>query len=177
MKQSKKLSSADNQQERSREFLRGYVCGLVDGEGSFHVAFAIRNDLPLKLSVIPEFHVSQNFYSRQALELIKNILGRGYIKPNHQKSKDNTFVYVVRDRIDLLTKVIPFFEFNQLITAKRIDFEIFASIVQMINKNHHRTICGLEKIIDRAYKMNAGGKRRIRKKEELIKILKSSETI
>lgn len=176
MKQSENLSSADNQQERSKEFLRGYVCGLVDGEGSFHIAFAIRKDLPFGISVIPEFHVSQNFESRNVLELIKAILGCGYIKPNHRNSKDDTFVYVVRDRIDLLTKVIPFFEFNQLSTSKKQDFKIFSTIVRMINSGKHRVISGMREIIDLAYRMNAGGKRRIRKKEELFTLLKSSTT-
>lgn len=46
--------SADNQQERSkRQFLRGYVVGLVDGEGSFHIAFQKRDDLPIGISIIP----------------------------------------------------------------------------------------------------------------------------
>ena len=176
MRRSENLSSADNQQERSKEFLRGYVCGLVDGEGSFHVAFATRKDLPKGISVIPEFHVSQNSQSRNVLELIKNVLGCGYIKPNHQNSKDETFVYVVRDRIDLATKVIPFFEFNQLFTSKKQDFGIFTSVVRMICNGKHRTLAGLKNIINLAYKMNAGGKRRIRKKEELLTLLKSSTT-
>ena len=177
MLQSENSSSADDQQERSKEFLRGYVCGLVDGEGSFHIAFAIRNDLPKGISVIPEFHVSQNSESRNVLELIKRVLGCGYIKPNHRNSKDETFVYVVRDRIDLMTKVVPFFEFNQLSTSKKQDFEIFSSIVRMICNGKHKTLSGVKDIINLAYKMNAGGKRRIRKKKELISLLKSSTTI
>jgi hypothetical protein len=122
MIQSKNSSSADNQQERSKEFLRGYVCGLVDGEGSFHVAFATRKDLSLGVSVIPEFHVSQNAESQNVLKLIQKVLGCGYIKPNHRNSKDETFVYVIRDRADLMTKVIPFFEFNQLSTSNKERF-------------------------------------------------------
>ncbi len=176
MLQSENSSSADNQQERSKEFLRGYVCGLVDGEGSFHIAFAIRKDLPLGMSVIPEFHVSQNFQSRNVLELVEKVLGCGYIKPNHRNSKDETFVYVVRDRADLITKVIPFFEFNHLLTSKKLDFKIFYSVVRIICSGRHRTSVGMAEIIKLAYKMNAGGKRRIRKKEELLALLKSSTT-
>ena len=173
----KNPTSADNQQERSKMFLRGYITGLVDGEGTFHIAFQIRNDLPLGISIIPEFHICQNRCSQGALEIAKEILGCGYIKPNHRKSKDNTYVLVVRDRVDLLIKVIPFFEYNRMFTSKAIDFEIFSRIVRMMNKGLHRDLKGIRSIIDLAYRMNADGTNRIRTKQELIASLKSPETI
>jgi len=170
-------TSADNQQERSKMFLRGYVTGLVDGEGSFHIAFQIRNDLPLGISIIPEFHISQNRCSKRALEIAREILGCGYIKPNHQKSKDDTYVLVVRDRFDLLTKVIPFFKYNRLQTIKCDDFAKFCGVVRLMGQGLHRKLSGVKKIIDIAYRMNGDGTRRIRSKQELIASLKSPETI
>lgn len=175
--QSKNPSSADNQQERSKEFLRGYITGLVDGEGSFHIAFSKRPELPLGISIIPEFHLSQNEESKKVLDIAQKILGCGYIKANHRLSDDRTYVLVVRDKIDLLTKIVPFFEFNQLYTEKKKDFDIFAKIVRMVSLNQHKNIKHVIRIIDLAYLMNGGGKRRIRSKQELKKLLKSSETI
>ncbi len=173
----KNPTSADNQQERSKMFLRGYVVGLVDGEGSFHVAFQIRKDLPLGISIIPEFHISQSRRSQRALETAKEILGCGYIKPNHRKSKDDTYVLVVRDRSDLLTKIIPFFGHYKLQTQKHDDFLLFSEVAKLMNCGLHRTLSGAEKIIDLAYRMNGDGTRRIRTKQELLASLKSSETI
>ena len=174
----KKASSADNQQERSkRQFFRGYVVGLVDGEGSFHVAFPKREDLVLGISVIPEFHVSQNYRSIKVLELLKSILGCGYLKANHPGSKDNTYVFVVRDRNDLLTKIIPYFEVNNLLTTKINDFKIFATIVRMMDRGLHLNQKGIIKIIKLAYQMNEKGNRRKKKLKETIDSLKSSETI
>ncbi|OQA52142.1 MAG: LAGLIDADG endonuclease [candidate division WS2 bacterium ADurb.Bin280] len=170
-------SSADNQQERSKMFLRGYVTGLVDGEGSFHIAFQIRKDLPLGISIIPEFHISQSSHSKGALEIAREILGCGYIKPNHRKSKDDTYVLVVRDRSDLLTKIVPFFQYYRLQTRKSDDFAKFCEIVGLMSKGLHKTTSGVRKIIDIAYTMNGDGARRIRTKQELITSLKSSETI
>jgi hypothetical protein len=175
--QSENPFGADNQQERSKEYQRGYIVGLVDGEGSFHIAFAKRNDLPLGISVIPEFHISQNEESKIVLRIAQRILGCGYIKPNHRKSKDKTFVYVVRDRTDLLTKVIPFFEYNKLLTTKREDFQIFAQVVRLLALGENKTFSQIVQIINLAYRMNGGGKRRIITKESLIRNLKSSETI
>lgn len=170
-------SSADNQQERSKEYQRGYIAGLVDGEGSFHIAFAQRDDLPLGISVIPEFHISQNQESKEILLFAQKVLGCGYIKPNHRNSNDMTFVFVVRDRIDLLTKVIPFFEYNRLRTTKRQDFQIFALIVRLLSLGQNKTFSEIVNIINLAYKMNGGGKRRTKSKKDLISLLKSSETI
>ena len=174
----KKAFSADNQQERSkRQFLKGYVVGLVDGEGTFHVAFPRRKDFLMGISVIPEFHVSQSYRSKNVLELLKTIFGCGYIKANHPNSKDNTYIYVVRDRNDLLTKIIPYFEVNQLLTTKRNDFKIFAKVVRMMKKGLHLDSKGIIEIVKIAYKMNAEGKRRKIKIEKIINALKSSETI
>lgn len=171
------VTRADNQQERSKEFWRGYVTGLVDGEGSFHIAFQLREDLPLGISIIPEFHVSQNEASKVVLTYVQDILGCGYIKPNHRLSSDRTYVLVVRDRFDLLTKVLPFFEINQLKTTKSNDFAIFSQIVHMMHDQKHLTTGGIIEIIHLAYRMNNHGKRRGRSKEELISLLKSPETI
>ena len=173
----KNSTSADNQQERSRQYICGYVVGLVDGEGSFHIAFPKRDDLSAGISVMPEFHLSQHKDSRQVLELVKNLFGCGYIKENHPKSHDKTLVYIVRSREDLLLKIIPFFETYSLKTTKQKDFQIFAQIVRLVHQGQHQNLNGLVNIIEMAYKMNQSGQRRIRKKEDLITALKSSETI
>jgi len=175
--QSENPSGADNQQERSKEYQRGYIVGLVDGEGSFHIAFAKRKDLPVGISVIPEFHISQNEESKEVLLLAQKVLGCGYLKPNHSGSSDKTFVFVVRNRTDLLTKIIPFFEYNKLRTTKSKDFRIFAMIVRLLSLGENKTFSQLVKIINLAYQMNGGGKRRQKTIEELIVSLKSSETI
>ena len=167
----KKPASADDQQERSKQFICGYVVGLVDGEGSFHIAFPKRDDLSSGISVMPEFHLSQHRDSRQVLELAQKLFGCGYIKENHPKSSDMTLVYIVRSRYDLLTKVIPFFEVNNLKTLKVNDFKLFAKIVRFIHQGKHQTKKGVVEIINLAYKMNKSGQRRTRKKEDLIKLL------
>ena len=138
-----------------------YIAGFVDGEGSFHVALQKRPDLKFGWQAIPEFHISQNFTSRDVLEEIKNFLACGYIKPNDAAGKrDKTFVYVVRDRSDLTNKIIPFFQKFPLRTAKRGDFEKFKQIVQMMERHHHLTVLGFQEIVRLAFKMNANGKYR-----------------
>ncbi len=155
-----------------------YIAGFVDGEGSFHIAFQKRPDLKFGWQIVPEFHISQNFISRDVLEDIRKTLQCGYIKANDAAHKrDKTLVYVVRDRNDLLQKVIPFFGKFQLRTAKRKDFEAFREIVQMMETGEHLKIETFEKIVRKAFSMNANGRYRKRNIRDILENLSSSETI
>ena len=155
-----------------------YIAGFVDGEGSFHVAFQRRPDLKFGWQAVPEFHISQNFPSRKVLEGIQETLQCGYIKSNDAPGKrDKTLVYVVRDRKDLLRKVIPFFEQYPLQTEKQKDFEKFRRIIQMMEVNDHLKLEGFEKIVRLAFSMNANGRYRKRKMEDVLANLISSETV
>jgi len=100
-----------------------YIAGFVDGEGSFHVAFQKNPSVKLGWQAVPEFQISQNWYAEQVLQLIQEKLDCGYIKPNHIKNeRDRTLVFVVRNRNDLLQKIIPFFDKYPLYTEKKNDF-------------------------------------------------------
>ena len=166
--------SADNQQER----LSYYISGYVDGEGSFHVAVHKSHNVRLGYQVIPEFHVSQNRERMIVLEIIKGLLKCGYIKDNHRTNpRDQSKVFVVRNREDLLKKVIPFFKKYPLLSSKQEDFIKFSEIVKDMKENKHLTKNGLKRIITKAFSMNAGGKYRQNRLSEIINNLKSSETI
>lgn len=155
-----------------------YIAGFVDGEGSFHIAFQRSKDVKIGWQAVPEFHINQNWSSKDVLEAIRERLGCGYIKSNHAKSaRDKTFVYVVRNRQDLLEKVIPFFETHRLHTEKRKDFEKFCSVVQMMERNEHLSKEGFSKIVQIAYSMNAHGRYRKVEIQKILTSLKSSETI
>ena len=102
-------------------------------------------------------HVSQNAERREVLDLISRRLGCGRIRANHRASADTTLVYVVRRREDLLTRVIPFFETQPLLSSKQRDFLAFAGIVRAMDRGEHLTNEGLAALVDRALSMNGGG--------------------
>lgn len=144
-----------------------YILGFVDGEGSFHIAIYQDAKMKTGLKIIPEFHVSQRYTSIKVLKELNNFFRCGYIKANHSANpKDTTYVYVVRDRQDLLKIIIPFFEKNILRSAKAKDFTIFAKIVRQMELGRHRSISGVKKILNLAYQMNNQGRYR-RKKHKL----------
>ena len=143
------VTGADNQQER----LDGYISGYVDGEGSFSVVVNRNSSCKRGYQLVPEFHVSQNGDRAQVLELIQQRLGGcGYIKRNGLR--DRALVFVVRRRVDLLTKVIPFFECSPLLSSKQADFEKFAWIVRAMEIGHHRTPAGFMELLETAVSMN-----------------------
>ena len=168
---------AGNQQGRPDEAVCHYVAGFVDGEGSFHIAVQRNPSTRWKWQVIPEFHVSQNDGNQHVLELIRKVLGCGYLKPNHRHSRDRTYVLVVRDRADLATKVVPFFGKYELRTTKRADFERFARIVGMMKAGRRLSLDGLREILRIAFEMNQGGIRRRVKLDDILAGLEPSETI
>ena len=150
------VSGAVNQQER----LDAYIAGYVDGEGSFHVAIQRNPSTRNGWQLVPEFHVSQAIERRQVLDLIVQRLDCGRIQPNHRGSKDTTLVYVVRDRRDLLTKVIPFFETQPLLSSKQQEFLFFARIVRAMAQGQHLSKEGFQTLAELALSMNGGGKYR-----------------
>jgi hypothetical protein len=149
-------TGADNQQER----LDAYIAGYVDGEGSFHVAVQRNPFTRTGYQLVPEFHVSQNRERRQVLDLIRARLDCGRIQENHREAADTTLVFVVRKRSDLLTKVIPFFEAQPLLSSKHEDFLVFASIVEAMGRREHLSPDGFEALVERAVAMNGGGRYR-----------------
>ena len=154
------MTGADNQQER----LDSYIAGYVDGEGSFSVSVQRNPSCRVGLQLVPEFHVSQNGDRAQVLELIKTRLRCGSIRPNSKH--DRALVFVVRNRDDLLERVIPFFERNPMLSTKQADFEKFAEVVRELALGHHRTDAGFRRLLDLALSMNGGGRfRKVRWKE------------
>lgn len=134
------MIGAENQQER----LSCYVSGYVDGEGSFHIGLQRSENVMVGYQLVPEFHVSQNGDRPEVLELILKLLGCGYVKDNHPgNKKDQSMVLVVRNRKDLLTRVIPFFEKYPILSSKAKDFAKFAFVVRQMEKSVHLTSKGL----------------------------------
>ena len=148
---------ADNQQERLNDYLAGYV----DGEGSFHVAVQQNISTRFKWQLVPESHVSQNPERASILTLLQTTLGCGRIRANARSGgRDKSLVFVVRNRTDLLEKVIPFFEQHPILSEKRLEFETFASIVKAMGRKEHLTEEGFHRLLQAAVRMNGGGKYR-----------------
>jgi hypothetical protein len=153
---SNNVFGADNQQERL--IFSQWIVGFVDGEGCFTVSFFKHPKSRLRLGwqVFPEFVVVQNVKSRGALEKIKEFFqcGSCYLNKRYDNHHEHQMKYVVRNRQDLIEKIIPFFRENSLRTEKQKDFLIFADIICKMEKGEHLTEKGLREIRKMTMKMN-----------------------
>jgi hypothetical protein len=165
---SEKAISADNQQERLK--MIGWIIGYVDGEGCFSASLFRNKTTKFGWQVFPEFVVTQGEKSKKSLEIILKFFkcGKVFVNKRYDNHNENIYRYCVRSKKDLTEVVIPFFRKNQLKTAKKEDFEIFAKIVTMMNENKHSKLSGMKKIAKMIEKMNH---------KKSSKFLESPETI
>ena len=148
----KNVSGRDNQQERLKTV--GWIVGFVDGEGCFSVSVFKNKTTKNGWQVFPEFVVTQGEKSLPSLQLIKEFFGCGGIYVNHRydNHRENLYRYCVRNLKDLKNIIIPFFESNNLRSAKIKDFEIFSRVVNLMNNKEHLTSKGFDKILEIAGK-------------------------
>jgi hypothetical protein len=168
-------TGADNQQETLvRPLAPQWVCGFVDGEGCFSVAFHenphVRRTRGWQVTAV--FQVSQHERDREILERLAHTFGCGKVRSKGPRSSVD--VFSVTSSRELEQRVIPFFEHYEL-QVKQNDFQLFASIVRTLRRKEHLEPDGFERIVHLAYEMNGRGRQRARTKEAILK--GSSETV
>lgn len=146
-------SCADNQQGRLDPW---YIVGFTDGEGCFSISIFKNSTTKLGYQVFPEFVITQNAKSVTILEDIRLFFKCGNIYLNKRKDnhRENLYRYCVRSLFDIQDKIIPFFKQYNLKTNKKIDFEIFCSVIDSIAKKEHLTLDGLNKLRSKLATMN-----------------------
>jgi hypothetical protein len=171
---SDKVAGAENQQERLIEF-RGWVIGFVDGEGCFSIGLVRQPGRPGRSGYVTGYQVSHDFVVTQGassvscLRELQEFLGVGkvYVNRRDDNHREHLYRYSVCRREDLLERIIPFFRQHPLRTAKRFDFEKFASCVELMATGRHRTRAGLADIVEVMQTMN-----RKKPRHDLIRILR-----
>src|SRR5437588_5091537 len=107
-----------------------YLAGFVDGEGSFNVSFRPRTDyvFPWKVSLC--FNVSQR--DPVVLQILQSQLGCGTMR----QRADGVWYFEVNNLVDLIQRVIPFFErFGFLSAKKQRDFLKFVQLASLCKKD------------------------------------------
>jgi len=167
------LAAADNQQERLIEI--GWITGFVDGEGCFSINFIQqperdnRKGYRTGIQVAHEFAVTQGAKSVVCLHRLREFFGVGQVLLNtrHDNHKEHLYRYVVRRRLDLQEKIVPFFERYPMRTSKQQDFLKFAECLRRMKTNEHLLIEGLLSIVGIAETMN-----RCKQRTEIVRILR-----
>jgi hypothetical protein len=142
-----------------------YLSGFCDGEGSFNVSLRVRTDHKLRWQVVLTFNVAQRDVTN--LLLLQKHLQCGRL----QKRSDGVHYFVVTDYVELLNKVIPFFEqFPLQSKSKKKNFEIFKHITKIMNTGEHLKPEGFMSIVDLRERLNEGkGRKRKYEKGDVMK--------
>jgi hypothetical protein len=162
-------SGADNQQERPD--IEQWIVGFVDGEGCFSISVVRNAGCRLGWQAQHEFSVTQAASSRPALELLIEEFGCGYVieSTRHDNHREPLLRFSVKRREDLTGIVVPFFEERPLRTAKRLDFERFASILRSMEDGRHLTEDGLRWVARETEHMNRRQRSRYLESSEAIR--------
>jgi LAGLIDADG endonuclease len=124
-----------------------YIVGFVDGEGCFSISLNKNGDRLPEVRLIFEIELRED--DEPILREIQEVLACGNIyrleyeryakwRP-HVKLKVSNFP-------DISTKIIPFFQRYPLQAKKRLQFERFCQVAELIRSKQHLTPGGIEQI-------------------------------
>jgi hypothetical protein len=167
------VSGAGNQQERlsSQEQRRWWLAGFVEGEGSVCVSLKRHRTAAFGYLVQPEFFLYQHRNRRRLLEMATEEFGSGAIFP--KPGNESVLVLRIGNRLVLKESVVPFLRDYMRFSARVVDYEIFATAVDLVNRGRHRTREGIIELVELAYTINGHGKnRRVSKEVVLDRILR-----
>ena len=165
------VTGADNQQERlgSAEAAKWFLAGFIEGEGALCVSIKKHPTCRSGFYVDPSFFLYQHQSGRGVLERAQEVFAHGRISPKAGNPK--VLVFEISSTRALREKVIPFFErYVVPFSCKRVTFERFREIVEMMSRKEHLEPTGLARIVEKAYAMNpdSKGKARSRPLEEVL---------
>lgn len=127
-----------------------WVTGFVDGEGCFFIGINPHPEMTAGYQVLPEFTVVQHERDIQLLYALKKFFGCGVVRRNH----GDRMCYRVRSVKHLRERIIPFFEKHPLKSKKRLDYDKFRQVLQLMERGEHLTPEGIAKIRSIAEVMN-----------------------
>lgn len=124
-----------------------YIVGFVDGEGCFSISLNKNGDRLPEVRLIFEIELRED--DEPILHEIQQVLGCGNIyhlryeryakwRP-HVKLKVSNFA-------DISTKIIPFFQRYPLQAKKRLQFEVFCQVAELIKDKRHLSPEGVARI-------------------------------
>ena len=129
-----------------------WITGLTDAEGSFIVSVFKRSDSN-NWQISPSFELWLHSKDISILQEFRDFFGLGNINTRINR---NVTSFTITKNSDLINVIIPHFCNFPLQTQKRVDFELWAKIVQCKQDKEHLTHEGLLKILSLKSALNRG---------------------
>ena len=124
-----------------------YIVGFVDGEGCFSITINKNGSKLPEVRLIFEIELRED--DEAILKEIKAILGCGNIYRLDYKRYDKWrphVKYKVSNFSDISEQIIPFFRAHPLQAKKRLQFERFCKVAEMMRHKEHLTQKGIAEI-------------------------------
>ena len=143
---------------------------FIDGEGSFGINIT-KGTTKIGYLVQINFNLTQHIREAGLLKLIQEWLGCGLIFEIHKDSRVNLIITKLQDLISIF---IPKLNQYPLKGIKRLKFEDFKLVVNLMEKKEHLNLDGLNKIRQIKSGMNTG--RIINKEDKFSEQAKPADT-
>lgn len=129
---------------------RAWLCGFVDGEGCFSIRVQRYGPDKRNVCLRPDFAITQHKKDKFVLDKVQRIIGIGNVV---KRGVDGHFVYQIHSIKDAQI-LIDFFDFNDFLSIKKNDYELWKKCVIMLKDGHHRTYDGLIEILKLRQEIN-----------------------
>jgi hypothetical protein len=141
-----------------------WITGFIDGEGCFY--FYIGKQTKTTIQLQASLEIAQNSHDILVLNKIKKYFNCGRLKPkliipiNLEliKTKPTISRLIISNPTDLKNKIIPFFNINNLMTTKLLDFLDWKILIEMKDKKYHLSSEGLKLMKEIKSNMNTSRK-------------------
>lgn len=120
-----------------------WVTGFVEGEGCFACVIIKSKAYKTGYQVQLKFILTQHSRDIQLMKNLVNYFGCGTLTKDSRKP---VVFLTITNFSDIIQKIIPFFNKYPLEGAKRLDFQDFCKVAELMIKKAHLTVSGLEKI-------------------------------
>ena len=129
-----------------------WVTGFTDAEGSFIISVYKRANAK-NYTVKASFELGLHSKDLAILYRLKEFFGCGNVSIRQTRKAAS---FSVGDLDSLLNVIIPHFMKYSLLTQKKVDFDLWVKIVNLIDSKEHLTIEGVNKILELKSALNRG---------------------
>ena len=129
-----------------------WFAGFSEGEGCYRVVIQ-KGSTKVGFGVRLRFTISQHSRDEPLIRKIRDYLGCGYLLDN---SKFPAVYIDIAKYSDILNIIIPFFNKYTLHGTKRLDFQDFCKVAELMENKAHLTHEGLKQIEEIQRFMNKG---------------------
>jgi hypothetical protein len=118
-----------------------WLAGFASAEGCFIITINDASDRKAGAQVRLAFDITQHQKDEQLIRSLVEFFGCGGVYKNR-----GAFRYIVNKFSDLNEKIIPFFIKYPIQGKKRLDFQDWCKVAEMMKEKKHLTIEGLNEI-------------------------------